>query len=313
MKKAASQSRKVGKVKPENKKESFNLSGRRNAAVAGIMILALVLISVAYMSNNQSGNPTCKNQCGDGACDEFVCEAIGCPCAETTETCPQDCKVNNDSACGKNYTASSTAAQAQCRGSGGDLACETVCSDPGGCSAGSCQCICGGDKLSAQSNGSSDNEANPITTEEKAMTLAEDYVHNLYCFNNYNSSNLKELNFTKVSDEKQGTYKASYLFNIDTDKMVNVSAMSVDLVISNNIVTSAKVSRVMKTSDGFCGYSTNGPCSTDGDCFSAGCSGQICQSKSDESSMTTCEWKDCYSAEKYNLSCKCMSGQCIWN
>jgi hypothetical protein len=34
----------------------------------------------------------CKNLCGDGVCQEIVCMAIGCPCPETPETCPQDCK-----------------------------------------------------------------------------------------------------------------------------------------------------------------------------------------------------------------------------
>jgi hypothetical protein len=34
---------------------------------------------------------TCKNQCGDGICDEIVCQAIGCPCAEDKSTCPEDC------------------------------------------------------------------------------------------------------------------------------------------------------------------------------------------------------------------------------
>lgn len=35
----------------------------------------------------------CKDLCGDGTCQEMVCEAIGCPCAETAETCPFDCLV----------------------------------------------------------------------------------------------------------------------------------------------------------------------------------------------------------------------------
>ena len=34
----------------------------------------------------------CKNTCGNGSCEEMVCMALGCPCAETAETCPQDCK-----------------------------------------------------------------------------------------------------------------------------------------------------------------------------------------------------------------------------
>jgi len=34
---------------------------------------------------------TCKNLCGDGICQEIVCMAVGCPCAETKESCPEDC------------------------------------------------------------------------------------------------------------------------------------------------------------------------------------------------------------------------------
>ena len=35
---------------------------------------------------------SCQNLCGDGICQEIVCMAIGCPCPETPENCPQDCK-----------------------------------------------------------------------------------------------------------------------------------------------------------------------------------------------------------------------------
>ena len=35
--------------------------------------------------------PTCVNKCGDGVCAEIVCQGIGCPCAETKTSCPQDC------------------------------------------------------------------------------------------------------------------------------------------------------------------------------------------------------------------------------
>lgn len=34
----------------------------------------------------------CKDLCGNGRCEEMVCMAIGCPCAETADSCPQDCK-----------------------------------------------------------------------------------------------------------------------------------------------------------------------------------------------------------------------------
>jgi hypothetical protein len=34
----------------------------------------------------------CKDSCGDGECQAVVCLALGCPCSETKESCPQDCK-----------------------------------------------------------------------------------------------------------------------------------------------------------------------------------------------------------------------------
>lgn len=45
--------------------------------------------------NATRGNPTrgaCKDMCGNGKCEEIVCMAVGCPCAETAQSCPQDCK-----------------------------------------------------------------------------------------------------------------------------------------------------------------------------------------------------------------------------
>lgn len=41
-----------------------------------------------------NNNAFCQNDCGNGACEEVVCMAQGCPCAETPESCPQDCKNN---------------------------------------------------------------------------------------------------------------------------------------------------------------------------------------------------------------------------
>ena len=39
----------------------------------------------------EPGQTVCKNLCGNGICEEIVCQAIGCPCAETAESCPEDC------------------------------------------------------------------------------------------------------------------------------------------------------------------------------------------------------------------------------
>ena len=64
--------------------------------------------------------------------------------------------------------------------------------------------------------------------------------------------------------------------------------------------------------NGFCGKSTNGQCSADSDCMNGGCSGQVCQSKSEQSAITTCEYADCYNPEPYGLTCGCLSGGCQW-
>lgn len=44
-----------------------------------------------YQETQMGGGETCVDQCGNGICEEIVCMAIGCPCAETQESCPQDC------------------------------------------------------------------------------------------------------------------------------------------------------------------------------------------------------------------------------
>lgn len=46
---------------------------------------------------------TCQDKCGNGVCEEVVCAAMGCPCAETKETCPQDCGAANETANWKTY------------------------------------------------------------------------------------------------------------------------------------------------------------------------------------------------------------------
>ncbi|MCC7570705.1 DUF333 domain-containing protein [Candidatus Micrarchaeota archaeon] len=44
-----------------------------------------------YNGACDKGESFCKDFCGDGICQEIVCEAVGCPCAETWETCSEDC------------------------------------------------------------------------------------------------------------------------------------------------------------------------------------------------------------------------------
>jgi putative hemolysin len=47
--------------------------------------------STWYADMQVEVNDACKDSCGDGVCAEVVCMAIGCPCAETRASCPQDC------------------------------------------------------------------------------------------------------------------------------------------------------------------------------------------------------------------------------
>jgi len=67
-----------------------------------------------------------------------------------------------------------------------------------------------------------------------------------------------------------------------------------------------------KTDERFCGTSTYGACETDADCLRAGCSNSVCQSVGEESTITTCEFKECYNTEKYNARCVCLENQCQW-
>ncbi|MBU4458808.1 hypothetical protein KKF60_02845 [Patescibacteria group bacterium] len=39
----------------------------------------------------KSEEKICEDLCGDGVCQQGVCLATGCPCAETSKTCSQDC------------------------------------------------------------------------------------------------------------------------------------------------------------------------------------------------------------------------------
>lgn len=34
----------------------------------------------------------CKNNCGDGTCQEITCMGTGCSCPETDDNCPADCR-----------------------------------------------------------------------------------------------------------------------------------------------------------------------------------------------------------------------------
>lgn len=59
-----------------------------------------------------------------------------------------------------------------------------------------------------------------------------------------------------------------------------------------------------------------GECSSDPDCMTGGCSGQLCIPKSEADAgggITTCEWREEYGCLKRYASCGCVDGVCKWS
>ncbi|MCD6402761.1 MAG: eight-cysteine-cluster domain-containing protein [Candidatus Aenigmarchaeota archaeon] len=89
------------------------------------------------------------------------------------------------------------------------------------------------------------------------------------------------------------------IFNVpENSKVVFIDKDGRKIVLSPNL--------------GFCGRSTYGKCNSDEDCITDGCSSQVCRSRFEEPIGTTCEWFDCYDANKYGVACKCVDGKCQW-
>ena len=89
------------------------------------------------------------------------------------------------------------------------------------------------------------------------------------------------------------------IYNVERDsRVIFISLDNKEKIISPNLE--------------FCGKSTYSECSSDEDCIVTGCSSQICQSKHEELAITTCEFKDCYDANKFKLICKCFNNRCQW-
>jgi eight-cysteine-cluster-containing protein len=84
------------------------------------------------------------------------------------------------------------------------------------------------------------------------------------------------------------------------------------IAVRSNSSTIKCIDNTCTAMEAFCGTSTLGACSTDSDCVKGGCSGQVCQSKNEKQLATTCEYRDCYDADAYNLGCKCVSNKCQW-
>lgn len=54
----------------------------------GLVFIEGVIGSIS--DNSTTG--ICIDHCGDGECQEVVCLGSNCPCSETIDNCPEDCK-----------------------------------------------------------------------------------------------------------------------------------------------------------------------------------------------------------------------------
>jgi eight-cysteine-cluster-containing protein len=163
---------------------------------------------------------------------------------------------------------------------------------PGNCGNGVCD--------SCESQDSCPGDCIDINT---ARSLAASFVVNSINYKEFGGKNLNETSFTKIKDG----FEFSYFFET-TDP--SISGFDVIVSVSDRTVASSNFTEIFR--ENFCGRSTMGFCSSDLDCVKGGCSSQVCQSSSDPVSITTCEYRDCYNAGKYNLNCKCISSQCQW-
>jgi eight-cysteine-cluster-containing protein len=126
-----------------------------------------------------------------------------------------------------------------------------------------------------------------------------------------------KITYTENLGENETRKRINIYLKID-ETMYNIRAVinSVKenryLAVIEKIISTFKSSRKDQLNT-FCGLSTLGGCVDDAECVKGGCSGDVCQSINEVPAITTCEWKDCYSAEKYGLKCKCTAEKCQWS
>lgn len=77
----------------ENGEERYQVRSFQNCIDAGYPVLETYPQQCKTLSGRSFTEDirSCQDNCGNGICEEIVCMAIGCPCSETKESCPQDC------------------------------------------------------------------------------------------------------------------------------------------------------------------------------------------------------------------------------
>ena len=74
---------------PRSYKECVQAGGRIQETHPARCVLESGLV---FVEQGVEQKPVCKDLCGDGTCQEMVCMAVGCPCAESAQSCPVDCR-----------------------------------------------------------------------------------------------------------------------------------------------------------------------------------------------------------------------------
>jgi len=74
----------------------------------------------------------------------------------------------------------------------------------------------------------------------------------------------------------------------------------------------AEIKQVSKEESMISGGQTQIGCQDDSGCIIGGCSGTVCQPKSAEPIITTCEYKDEYACYR-QIKCVCINNRCAWD
>lgn len=60
---------------------------------ASYLSVAFALCGVFVSCVSAEEEKLCADKCGDGICQEIVCMGQGCPCPESSDSCPKDCSA----------------------------------------------------------------------------------------------------------------------------------------------------------------------------------------------------------------------------
>lgn len=74
--------------------KTVKLKGRIVLIIILLVILSLLIFFYLnkLLNLDFKNDEICRDSCGDGICQEYVCQATGCPCSETSNSCPVDCQ-----------------------------------------------------------------------------------------------------------------------------------------------------------------------------------------------------------------------------